>query len=238
MSLPFALLALALAGPAAGFASAHGQSNVVGHVYVNDNTTGMNTIAGFDRTLMDRWPPKRDSRSRRWRRHRRGPRLKARFRSPTGDGIWWRSMRSNQLSVLRIQRDGSLRLVRDGVVSSDGVLPVSVAIHDRFVYVANASPVSPNYTGFILGHHGRLYPLAASTVALPDGSQPGDVLFNGTGSKLVATRVGPSDMDRFTVRSNGRLTAAPGSPFAARASARSAASSGQPTRTSFCVKRP
>ena len=46
MSLPFALLALALAGPAAGVASADG---TVGHVYLNDNTAGANTIAAFDR---------------------------------------------------------------------------------------------------------------------------------------------------------------------------------------------
>src|SRR5579864_198308 len=35
------------AAVAAGSASA--ASNVVGHVYVNDNTAGVNTVAGFDR---------------------------------------------------------------------------------------------------------------------------------------------------------------------------------------------
>jgi 6-phosphogluconolactonase (cycloisomerase 2 family) len=41
------------------------------------------------------------------------------------------------------------------------------------------------------------------------------VLFNGTGTKLVGTEVGPSVIDSFTVGSGGRLTAAPGSPFKA-----------------------
>jgi hypothetical protein len=36
------------AAPATAFASAHA-SPVVGHVYVNDNTPGVNTIAAFDR---------------------------------------------------------------------------------------------------------------------------------------------------------------------------------------------
>jgi len=58
--------------------------------------------------------------------------------------------------------------------------------------------------------------VAGSTVALPDGSQPGDVLFNGDGTKLAGTRVGTSQIDSFTVGSGGLLTAAPGSPFTAQ----------------------
>ena len=54
LSMPFALLALALAGPAVGSASAHGPSDIVGHVYVNDNTAGSNMIGAFDRHATDR----------------------------------------------------------------------------------------------------------------------------------------------------------------------------------------
>ena len=42
------------------------------------------------------------------------------------------------------------------------------------------------------------------------------MLFNGTGTKLVGTEVGPSQIDSFTVGSDGLLTAAPGSPFPAQ----------------------
>ena len=52
--------------------------------------------------------------------------------------------------------------------------------------------VGPNYTGFTLPPSGQIQPLANSTVLLPDGSQPGDVLFNSTGTGLVGTRVGTS----------------------------------------------
>ena len=123
---------------------------------------------------------------------------------------------SNQLSVLRINFDGSLQLVPNGVVSSDGPTPVSVAEHDGLVYVANAAAVGPNYTGFTLSPFGQLQPLANSTVSLPNGSQPGDVLFNSTGTNLVGTRVGTSEIDSFAVGRNGLLTEAAGAPFTAQ----------------------
>ena len=118
--------------------------------------------------------------------------------------------------MLRIKPGGALRLVPGGVVSSGGALPVSVTVAGGLVYVANAGAGGSNYTGFRLGSGGRLTPIAGSTVALPDEAQPGDVLFNGTGSKLIGTRVGTSQIDSFTVGPRGRLTAAPGSPFLAQ----------------------
>jgi 6-phosphogluconolactonase len=82
--------------------------------------------------------------------------------------------------------------------------------------VANAGDGGSNYTGFRLGADGRLTPIAGSTVALPDGSQPGDVLFNGDGTRLIGTRVGTSEIDSFTVGEGGLLTASPGSPYTAQ----------------------
>ena len=208
MPLPFALLALALTGPAVGSASAHGRSDVVGHVYVNDNTAGSNTIGAFDRHADGSLTPEAGSPF-----PAGGAGTGAGLASQgalqiSSDGRFLVAVDagSNQISVLRIKHDGSLRLVRDGVVSSGGVLPVSVAIHDELVYVANAGSGGSNYTGFRLSDHGRLEPLAGSTVALPDSAQPGDVLFNGNGRKLVGTRVGTSQIDSFTVGRDGRLT--------------------------------
>ena len=76
-------------------------------------------------------------------------------------------------------------------------MPGGVAVHGDLVYVANAGPTHSNYSGFTLSPNGRLQPLANSTVSLPDGSQPGDVLFNSTGTNLVGTRVGTSLIDSF-----------------------------------------
>jgi 6-phosphogluconolactonase len=212
-----AATATAVAVPGPAFASAQG-SPVVGHVYVNDNTAGTNTIGAFDRHADGTLTPEAGSPFAAGGAGT-GTGLASQGAlqiSPDGRFLIAADAGSNQISVLRIRGDGSLKLVHDGVVSSGGVLPVSVTIHGDLVYVANAGNGGSNYTGFRLGPNGRLVPVAGSAVALPDGAQPGDVLFNGDGSKLAGTRVGTSQIDSFTVSSGGLLTAAPGSPFPAQ----------------------
>jgi len=205
------------AGPASA-ATAHHGTPVVGHVYVDDNTAGTNTIGAFDRHADGTLTPEAGSPFTAGGAGT-GSGLASQGAlqiSPDGRFLIAADAGSNQISVLRISRHGSLRLVRGGVVSSGGVLPVSVAVHGDLVYVANAGPTGTNYTGFRLHRNGRLAPIPGSAVPLPDGSQPGDVLFNGDGSRLAGTRVGSSMIDSFTVGRDGRLTAAPGSPFPAQ----------------------
>jgi 6-phosphogluconolactonase len=216
MSLPFALLAVALAGPAVGSASADSPARVAGHVYVNDNTAGTNTIAAFDRhadgslTPVDGSPfPAGGAGAGKGLASQGAVQV-------TDNGRYLHAVDtgSNQVSVLRIKDDGSLRLV--SVASSGGALPDSVTVHGDLVYVANSGTGDSNYTGFILAHHGELIPLPGSTVTLPATAAPADVLFNQNGTKLVGTEVGPSVIDSFTVGPNGLLTAAPDSPLAAQ----------------------
>ncbi len=203
---------------AAAASAAASPTTVVGHIYVNDNTSPVNTIAAFDRHADGTLTPVPGSPF-------------ATGGAGTGSAIGSQGALqtarqgrfllavdagSDQISVLRIQPNGSLRRVHDGVVASDGSEPVSIAVHDRLVYVANAGDTAVNYTGFVLSPNGRLQPLRDSTVSLPAGSQPGDVLFNADGSNLAGTRVGTSLIDSFRVTGDGRLVAAAGSPFAAQ----------------------
>jgi 6-phosphogluconolactonase len=126
---------------------------------------------------------------------------------------------SDEISVLRILPNGVLQLVEGSPVRSGGRTPVSIAVHGSWVYVAHTGAGGSNYTGFILDSNGQLRPLAGSTYPLPDDAIPGQVLFNGDGTRLVGVRVGPDEgpsfIDSFMVSSDGRLTAAPGSPFPA-----------------------
>src|SRR5881394_4169851 len=118
------------AAVAAGSASA--ASNVVGHVYVNDNTAGANTIAAFDRHADGTLTPLHGS-----------PFAAGGAGTGTGigsqgalqitsDGKYLLAVDagSNQISALRINSDGELTQVGGGPVSSGGVEPVSIAVHD------------------------------------------------------------------------------------------------------------
>ena len=131
-----------------------------------------------------------------------------------------------EISVLRIRPDGSLARVQGSPVGSGGYEPVSVAVHGNLVYVANegnkTTGTGSNYTGFTLNAGGHLTPLANSTFPLPSSANPGDVLFNSTGTSLIGVEVGTTDpgtflIDSFIVGRDGRLTPAPGSPFSAEA---------------------
>jgi 6-phosphogluconolactonase (cycloisomerase 2 family) len=122
---------------------------------------------------------------------------------------------SSQISVLRLGYNGVPK--PDGSpVSSGGSEPVSVAVSGDLVYVANAGASEPNVTGFRLSANGALYPVPGSTVALPAGSGPDDVLFDPRGHKLVVNLVNTSTIASFHVRRDGLLVAAPGSPLAAQ----------------------
>ena len=215
LSPPRICAALAgLLATAALAAPAQAASPVVGHVYTDANTASVNTIDAFAR-------------------HADGS-LTALTGSPfaaggagTGatiasqgavalDGRYLLAVDagSDQISVLRVHRDGSLSL--RSVTSSGGSDPVSITVHGRLVYVANAGAEHPNYTGFWLGRGGALHPIAGSTFLLPDGSQPGQVLLNPTGTNLIGVRVATSLIDSFRVGDDGRLTPAAGSPFVAQ----------------------
>jgi 6-phosphogluconolactonase len=215
------VLALATAAfgvtPAGASPETHG-SRVVGYAYVDGNTPNANTVDAFAR-------------------HADGS-LTALAGSPfvvggagLGTGLGSQGALqaspdhrfliavdagSSELSVLRVGRDGTLTPV-GAPVSSGGVQPVSVAVRwDGLVYVANVGNGGSNYTGFRLSASGRLRPVPGSTVAVPEGSGVGDVLFNSIGDRLVGTRDNTSMIDSFTVGFDGRLTPAAGSPFPAQ----------------------
>jgi 6-phosphogluconolactonase len=224
-----ALLVLAIvAAVAAGGAGAappggpHA-SRVVGHVYANDNTAPANGVAGFDRHADGTLTPMRGSPFAVGGSGTGAPDASQGSLQLSADGRYLLAVDagSNQISVLRIRPDGSLRPAGGSPVSSNGVDPVSIAVHRDLVYVANAGPGSStgdtNYTGFRLDPGGHLRAIPNSTFVLPSDSKPGQVLFDQDGRRLAGTRIATSAIDSFIVGHDGRLTAAPGSPYDAQA---------------------
>jgi 6-phosphogluconolactonase len=199
---------------------------VIGHVYVNDNTAGTNTIGAFDQhadgslTAMAGSPFSAGGAGTGTIVGSQGS-IQS---TPNGNWVLAADAGSNQISVLAVGADGSLTPAASTPVSSGGIEPVSIAVHGDLVYVANEGngTSGSNYTGFRLHHDGELTPLSGSTVPLPPTALPGDILFNGTGKNLIGIEVGGTDpstflIDSFLVGADGRLTAAAGSPFAAEA---------------------
>jgi len=92
-------------------------------------------------------------------------------------------------------------------VASHGVEPVSLTVHDAFVYVLNAgnATVPGNIAGFLLADHGLLLPLPGSrqplSTSAPTG--PAEVAFNPSGNVLVVTEKTTSLIDTYPVNFRG-----------------------------------
>ena len=198
-----------------------------GHVYVNDNTAGVNTIGAFDRHADGSLTPIAGSP---FAAGGQGTGTAVGSQGAlqlSSDGRYLLAVDagSNQISVLRVRPDGSLRAVGHPVWSG-GVEPISIAVHGSLVYVANEgnkeTGTGSNYTGFRLGDGGHLAPIEGSTIDLPTTANPGDILFNSTGANLIGVEVGTTvastfRIDSFTVGEDGRLKPAEDSPFPAQA---------------------
>ncbi len=211
-------VAMLLLAITAASASAYGHAaGIVGHAYVNDNTATANTIAGFNRHADGSLTPIPGSPFAAGGVGT-GAGLTSQGaiqRSRDGRFLLAVDAASNEISVLRLGYSGIPQPVGNPV-SSGGVDPVSIAVSGDRVYVANAGAAEPNVTGFWLAPWGGLYRLPHSTVALPAGSGPDDVVVDRTGERLVVPLVESSTIASFHIRWDGRLIAAPGSPFAAQ----------------------
>jgi 6-phosphogluconolactonase (cycloisomerase 2 family) len=201
------------------------QSEVVGHVYVNLNTATENSIAAFNRhadgtlTSMAGSPFMAGGAGT---GDTVGSQDALRM-TPDGRYLLAVDAGSHEVSVLSIGDDGSLSPVTGSPFASGGQVPVSIAIHEDLIYVANRGNGTDgaNFTGFRLGADGVLSPLDGSTVPVSATANLGAVFFNATGTNLVGTEIGPDEgpflIDSFTVGTGGLLTPAPGSPFTAQA---------------------
>lgn len=122
---------------------------------------------------------------------------------------------SDDIAVFDIRQDGSLQLLSR--TPSGGPSPVSLAVHDDLLYVANqgdpvfepGQPIGPrigNYTGFKIQRNGTLQPIEGSTITLNPGDTPTDLLFNKSGDLLMGARLAGRTLESYRVGDSGRLT--------------------------------
>jgi 6-phosphogluconolactonase len=114
---------------------------------------------------------------------------------------------SNDISVFAVEPTG-LDLV--DVVSSGGLMPISLTVDRDLLYVLNAGGSvgdTDNISGFIVAADGTLSPLANSTRPLSAASTgPAQVGFTPDGSVLVVTEKATNNILTYTVGRDGYAT--------------------------------
>ena len=107
---------------------------------------------------------------------------------------------SNSVSSFTVS-GSSLQL--QSTVSSGGIMPVSITIHEDLVYVLNAGGTG-NISGFILEASGTLQPLASSTRPLSSpAAGAAQVSFLDDGSALAITEKATNMIITYTISSDG-----------------------------------
>lgn len=125
------------------------------------------------------------------------------------DGRWLFAVNagSDEISSLEVTPDG---LVLRDTVASGGNFPVSLALHERLLYVLNSGGEG-NITGFTIDPAGRLTPLPGSTRSLQAGGtnppfflvSPAQVGFSPAGDKLIVTVKGSNNIHVFPLDARG-----------------------------------
>jgi hypothetical protein len=206
------LLAGSLASTHSAFAAS--QSGVVGHVYVNLNSSP-NVVAAFDRHTDGSLTATPGSPFSTGGSGLALPSQGALQQSSDGKYLLAVNAGSNQISVLSIKNDGSLKLASVTTEPFGATAPTTIAVWGNEVVVGNdgdSSTGGAKYVAFTLNSGGKLTPTGWS-YSLPTGTVVADVFFSPNGQHLIGNRENTSLIDSFTPGPNGTFTPAAGSPF-------------------------
>ena len=125
--------------------------------------------------------------------------------SDDGETLFFANAGSDEVSIFRVHDNG---LTLADKVSSGGVRPISIAVHEDWVYVLNAGGSGiGNITGFVLTSRDTLKPIPGSTRPLSGpATAPAQVEFNPEGDTLVVTEKATNIIDTYTVDDYGIAT--------------------------------
>lgn len=120
--------------------------------------------------------------------------------SDDGETLFVVNAGSNEVSVFHVDDNG---LTLTDKVGSGGVRPISIAVHEDWVYVLNAGGTG-NIAGFELTSRDRLKPIPGSTRPLSGpATAPAQIEFNPEGDMLVVTEKATQIIDTYTVDEDG-----------------------------------
>jgi 6-phosphogluconolactonase (cycloisomerase 2 family) len=112
---------------------------------------------------------------------------------------------SNDISVFHVNNNA---LILTDKIGSGGIFPISVTIHENWVYVLSTGGANGagNIAGFYLSDNGQLSPISGSVKPLSGITAPAQISFNPTGSVLAVTEKSTSLIDIYLVDSKGIAT--------------------------------
>lgn len=120
--------------------------------------------------------------------------------SDDGETLFAVNAGSDEISVFQVY-DHGLKLTDK--ISSGGVRPISIAVHEDWIYVLNAGGPG-NITGFELTSRNTLKPIPGSTRSLSGAATaPAQIEFNPEGNTLVVTEKATNIIDTYTVDEDG-----------------------------------
>jgi len=111
---------------------------------------------------------------------------------------------SNDVTVFKVSEESTALTVTDKV-SSGGKTPISVTIHEEWVYVLNAGNTGTpaNIAGFRMTEDGGLSPIPGSVEPLSGVTSPAQISFNPRGTVLIVTEKTTNIIDSYTVDEDG-----------------------------------
>jgi 6-phosphogluconolactonase (cycloisomerase 2 family) len=112
---------------------------------------------------------------------------------------------SNDITAFAVGAGGVLTFV--GRYSSNGTIPLSVTVHNNWLYVLNKGN-PPNITGFLRNADGSLTPLGSTQPLSGPHAGAVGVSFNNHGKVLVVSELTGNNIDTFTVNADGTANAA------------------------------
>jgi 6-phosphogluconolactonase (cycloisomerase 2 family) len=126
--------------------------------------------------------------------------------SPNGEWLFVCNAGSDEISVFKIGQNG---LELSDKVSSGGQMPVSLALRDNLLYVVNSGGTvggTDNITAFNFAD-GKLTALAQSTRPVSAAqTTPTDAVFTKDGKVLIVTERDTTNIDTYTIASDGLAT--------------------------------
>ena len=109
---------------------------------------------------------------------------------------------SNTVSSFKVQADGSLELL--DTEPTQGEKPVSVTVHDHFLYVVNN--ISSDIMGFQVAENGQLNPIDGSHQTLSSSNaDPAQISFTPDGVGLMISEKANNKITAFAVNGDGEV---------------------------------